>query len=126
MKSEKEKLIEKAYLMIEQSDLNLNEKQNLRNNIAYLFSCLSKDDYVKRCTWKWFDEGEDGHGLDLAWDWKDVKGVFGFYSDNGHSFSFEFGESGKDCLFGGEEGEYGFSCGIFIVDFECTLKSMGY
>lgn len=125
-KKETDRLLEEAFSLIESSDLQQEEKENLKRNIQHFLSCVSKDSYVKGCTWAWFDYGEDGHGLDLNWDWEDVKGVFGFYADNGHGFSFDYGKDGKAFMFGGEDGEHGFFCGIFLEDFEATLAHMGY
>lgn len=125
-KNETTRLIEEAYCLIKQSDLSPEEKDNLKRNIEYFMSCISKDSYVAGCQWAWFDYGEGRRGLDLKWDWKDVKGVFGFYTDNGHGFSFEYGNEGDACMFGGEDGDYGFSCGIFLCDFESMLADRGY
>ncbi len=125
-KRETTRLIEEANCLIRQSDLSSEEKENLKRNIKHFMSRISKDAYVAGCQWFWFDEGEDGHGLDLRWDWKDVKGVFGFYADNGHGFSFEYGNEGEAAMFGGEGGDDGFFCGIFLSDFESTLAYMGY
>lgn len=123
---EKTRLMREANILIDQSDLELEEKENLKRNIEHFMSYVSKDAYVTGCQWAWFDEEEDERGLDLKWDWKDVKGVFGFYTNNGHGFSFEFGNDGDAFMFGGEDGEYGFSCGIFLSDLEGTLAYMGY
>ncbi len=125
-KRETTRLIEEANYLIEQSDMKSDEKENLKHNMGEFMSLLSKDEYVTGCKWSWFDYGEDGHGLDLNWDWKDVSGVFGFYADNGHGFSFDFGEKGTSFMFGGEDGEHGFNCGFFLSDFEPTLAYMGY
>lgn len=125
-KKETSRLIKEGNILIRHSPLKPKEKKNLRRNIRYFMSRVSKDNYVAKCKWTWFDEGEDRHGLDLNWDWKDVKGVFGFYADNGHGFSFEFGKNGEGCYVGGESGEYGFSCWLFLSDLEGTLKHMGY
>ena len=124
-KKETTRLIEEARVLIGQSNLMAEEKENLRNNIEFFMSRLSDDRFVAGCKWEWFDDEEDGHGLDLRWDWKDVRGVFGFYADNGHGFSFEFGTKGSACWWGGEGGEYGFSCGLFVRDFENQLRQMG-
>lgn len=123
---EKKRLLEEAKHLIEDSMLDSCEKDNLISNIEYFMSRVSKENYLSKCKWAWFDNGEDGHGLDLVWDWPDVKGCFGFYTDNGHGFSFEFGEHSEGWYFGGEGGEYGFSCGLFLSDFEGTLAHMGY
>ena len=125
-KKETDRLSEEACKLIDSSALPEEEKENLRNNIEHFLSSVSKDSYVKGCTWSWFDYGEKDHGLDLNWDWEDVSGVFGFYADNGHGFSFDYGKDGKAFMFGGEDGEHGFSCGIFLSDFEATLAHMGY
>ena len=125
-KKETDRLLEEAIILIDSSTLPSEEKENLKCNIRHFLSSVSKDSYVKGCTWSWFDYGEDGHGLDLNWDWEDVSGVFGFYADNGHGFSFDYGKDGKAFMFGGEDGEHGFFCGIFLDDFEATLAHMGY
>lgn len=125
-KKETERLMEEARSLIEQSSLIPEEKENLRQNIEHFMSLLSDDRFVAGCKWEWFDEEEDGHGLDLKWDWEYVNGVFGFYADNSHSFGFEFGTNGSACWCGGEDGEYGFSCGLFVRDFENQLIHMGY
>ena len=125
-KTEAVRLIEEANNLIEQSDLISEEKENLRQNIEHFMSLLSDDRFVAGCKWEWFDEEEDGHGLDLKWEWKNVNGVFGFYADNGHSFGFEFGVNGSSSWFGGEDGEFGFSCELFVRDFENELIHMGY
>ena len=125
-KKEITRLIEEANRLIEESDLLREEKENLKRNIESFMSCISKDEYVAGCYWAWFDEGEDGYGLDLTWEWKDVNGVFGFYVNNGHGFSFEFGQKATSCWFGGESGEYGFSCGLFVSELEMQLAHMGY
>lgn len=126
--TERKRLMDEAKMLIEQSELSAEEKDNLTRNIESFLSMISRDSIVKDCKWSWFDETEcEGRGLDLTWDWKDMHGVFGFYTDNGHGFSFDFGENGwSGCLFGGEDGEHGFSCGIFVDDFENTLTHMGY
>lgn len=123
---EKTRLVEEAKLLIEQSQLESIEKENLLNNIEYFMSLISKDSYVSQCKWAWFDEGEDGHGLDLIWDWHDVKGCFGFYADNGHGFSFEYGDPPSAFYNGGEGGEHGFYCGIFVDEHQSQLAYMGY
>ena len=123
---EKTRLLEEVKLLLKESTLESFEKKNLIRNIELFLSLISKDSYLQNCKWSWFDEGEDGHGLDLIWNWQDVKGCLGFYADNGHGFSFEFGEHSEGCYFGGEGGEYGFDCGIFIDNFEGTLTHMGY
>ena len=123
---EKERLIDEANRLIEQSVLMVEEKENLKRNIEHFMSIISDDKYIANCSWAWFDEEEDGCGLDLKWNWEDVEGVFGFYADNGHSFSFEFGKKGTSIWFGGEDGEHGFSCGLFVNDLESQLRHMGY
>lgn len=120
------RLIEEANYLIEQSDLKSDERKNLNRNIGEFMSLLSKDDYVAGCEWSWFDYAEDGHGLNLNWNWEDVKGVFGFYADNGHGFYFDFGEKGTSFWAGGEDGEHGFNCGLFLSDFEHELAIIGY
>ena len=121
-KKETSRLLEEAYCLIDQSALILEEKENIKRNIEHFLNMISNDENVAGCKWEWFDYGEDGHGLDLKWDRKEVTGVFGFYADNGHGFSFDFGEKGTSFMFGGEDGEYGFSCGTFIDDFENNLS----
>lgn len=116
------RLINEANSLIKQSSLPRREKTNLRRNIKYFMSYLSDEKYVAGCTWEWFDFGEDGNGLNLKWDWKNVSGEFGFYTDNGHGFSFTFGENGEAVWTGGHDGEYGFTCGMFIHDLESQLK----
>ena len=125
-KKETTRLMEEAFCLIAHSALMPKEKENLKRNVEYFMSIVKNDKHLAGCRWAWFDEEEDGHGLDLVWEWEDVNGVFGFYADNGHSFSFEFGAQEKSILFGGEDGEYGFSCGIFVRDLENKLNHMGY
>lgn len=125
-RSEKERLLEEAKCLIRQSELKEWEKENLNRNIDFFLSHISKDTYLSQCKWSWFDEEDDGHGLDLLWDWKDVKGCFGFYTDNGHGFSFDYGENGECFQFGGEGGDHGFSCCLFIDELETQLSYMGY
>ncbi len=125
---DKERLMKEAQELIERSDYSDEEKNNLTNNIVTFLSMVEKDELLKNTTLRYFDyrkeynDPEGGKGLDLVWDWDKVKGVFGFYSDNGHGFSFDFGNDGNACMFGGEDGEHGFSCGIFLDDFERTLE----
>lgn len=124
---ERTRLLEEAKLLIKESTLDSCEKDNLIRNIEHFMSFISDDNYISKCKWTWFDEGEDGHGLDLIWDWHDVKGCFGFYTDNGHGFSFRFGEEpGNYFLTGGEGGEFGFHCALFIDELENELAHMGY
>lgn len=124
--TETTRLLEEAKLLLQESSLPSCEKDNLMRNIEYFMSQVKSVKHVANCKWEWFDEGEDGHGLDLIWDWPDVKGRFGFYADNGHGFGFKFGEHSEGCYVGGEGGEYGFSCGLFLDDLEGTLTHMGY
>ena len=126
MKDDRNRLLEEANILIEQYDFNPEGKQNLRKNIKHFMSRVEKEQTLKDTKWERFGEDEDGDGLNLIWDWEDVKGVFGFYTDNGHGFSFDFGKSGDAFMFGGEDGEYGFSCGLFLNDFENELSHMGY
>lgn len=125
-KKETERLTEEAFGLIDQSALIPEEKENLKRNIEHFMSIVKNHKHLAGCKWAWFDEKEDGHGLDLVWEWEDVNGVFGFYTDNGHGFSFEFGPKGTSCWFGGEGGDYGFSCGLFVRDLENQLNHMGY
>lgn len=125
-KKEKTRLFDEAMILLGQSSIPAEEKENLKRNIEHFLSMVSKDTFVAKSTWAWFDKGEDGYGIDLKWEWKDVKGVFGFYADNGHGFSFAFGESGEHTMCGGDGGECGFSCGVFIHDLESNLTHMGY
>jgi len=131
MKGERKNLYYEAVSLIEESELEEWEKTNLKSNIECFLSRISKDVYVRGCYWKWFNEteeevGEKGRGLDLVWDRKDVKGCYGFYTDNGHGYSFEYGTEFRDFQFGGTGGEHGFFCEMFIDDFENTLRHLGY
>lgn len=63
--------------------------------------------------------------MDLIWNSELVRGCFGFYADNGHGYSFEYG-NGECCQTGGVDGEYGFFCSRFIDEFENELMYIGY
>lgn len=125
---DKERLMKEAQELLERSDYADEERNNLTNNIGKFLSMVEKEETLKNTTWSYFDyrkednDPEGGKGLDLVWDWEKVKGVFGFYTDNGHGFSFDFGKDGDACMFGGEDGEHGFSCGIFLGDFKRTIE----
>ena len=120
----KRRLLDEAGFLIGQSGLNDEEKMNLSQNIQCFISKVKHDQTLKDVKWQWFDEGSDGRGLDLVWDNEYVRGCFGFYTDNGHGYSFEYGDGGWSQT-GGAEGEYGFFCSMFIDDFENTLKYLG-
>ncbi len=129
---DKERLMKEAQKLIEKSDYSDEEKNNLKNNIGKFLSMVEKDEILKNTSWSYFDyreeynDPEGGKGLDLVWNWEKVNGVFGFYTNNGHGFSFDFGKDTFDgCMFGGEDGEYGFSCGLFLNDFENSLVRNG-
>lgn len=129
---EKERLKREAQVLIDQSDYTDEEKNNLSTNIYKFLSMVENEQILKNTTWSYFDYREEdndhdgGKGLDLVWNWEKVKGVFGFYTNNGHGFSFDFGKDSFDgCMFGGEDGEHGFSCGLFLNDFESSLVRRG-
>lgn len=132
-KTEKQRLWEEAQKLIELSEYSDDEKRNLSENISNFLSMVENENILKDTQWSYFDyakeyddKDEEGKGLDLCWNWENVKGVFGFYTNNSHGFSFDFGENNTHCMFGGEDGEHGFSCDIFLNDFERALKNMGY
>ena len=103
----RQRLLEEAGVLIGQSDLNDEEKENLSQNIQYFISKVKCDKTLKDAKLQWFDEGSDGCGLDLVWDNEYVRGCFGFYTDNGHGYSFEYGDGGWSQT-GGSEGGYVF------------------
>lgn len=131
MENNKERLLKEALILIKKADYTAEEKKNLRRNIKHFLSIVEYDRTLLDTTWSFFDyrkeynDEDEGRGLDLNWDWDNAKGVFGFYTDNGHSFSFDFYNDGKSFLFGGEDGDDGFSCGMFVEDLEMFFKDMG-
>ena len=118
-----ERLVKAADTLIDHEVAYPYAKWNLKRNIR-IFMEQIEEKYVVDCKWELLNEGDDRYELDLIWEWKDVCGVFGFCADNGHSFYFELGE--KTSWSGGDDGDHGFSCGLFVHDLEQSLSEMGY